>query len=89
MPTESEPPRQCVSCNWYLFKAATGPLPAGEWGVCENPAVSHQTKITGLHFLSRVLDDANIAVATQEAIERELDIRVRGDFGCRHWEQQP
>lgn len=70
----------CVDCRWYRMKSAVGEGPSREWGICDSPTVRKQVRVFGFAFLRR----ANVP----EEILREIDYRVRGDFGCIHFEER-
>lgn len=75
----------CHTCRFYRFKAATGTTdaPSEEWGVCDNEERDARTKVIHAYWRHRLLRAVpGLDQKDLQEIERETDIRVRGDFGC-------
>ena len=70
----------CIDCRWYRMKVAVGETPSQEWGICDSPEVRKQLMIFGFGILRRT----NVP----EDLLQALDWRVRGDFGCIHFEER-
>lgn len=70
----------CVDCRWYRMKSAVGEKPSQEWGICDSPKTHERLMIFGYALLRR----ANVPEVTL----REIGWRVRGDFGCIHFEER-
>lgn len=71
----------CKDCRFFRLKS-------DRFGVCGSPDVEAQVHVAGKPVVSNVLRTLSFSQEGQDSILSELDIRVRDDFGCRHFEEE-
>ena len=71
----------CKDCRFFRIKS-------DRFGVCESPDAAEQVHVFGEPAIRRTLQNLGFSQIGQDSVLSELDIRVREDFGCRHFQKR-